>query len=265
MTAESAETGYRMSMPPTAGERAPAGSDPPGVGARPARPGRTRLSREAIVAAAVEVIERDGEQAVSMRRVASELDTAAMSLYTYVSSKAALLDGVAEYILERMELPGNPTLGWSDQVRALVRGFRDCARRYPNSMGVVLTRQLSSSAGLRPIELALATARSAGFDGAQAVRIVRAFVAYTLGTLTSELARAHQDAQARVPDGELLNGRGLVGRLDPDQFPNVQALAGPLLEVDDAADFEFGLDLLIRSVESLPRDAVRGPAGESPV
>lgn len=239
-------------MPPTTGER---GSAVAPVTAsvtrapRPSRPGRPRLSREAIVAAAVEVIERDGEQAVSMRRVASELGTAAMSLYTYVPSKAALLDAVAEYILERMELPDNPDPDWSDQVRALVRSFRDCARRYPNSMGVVVTRPLSSSAGLRPIELALATARSAGFDGVQAVRVVRAFVAYTLGTLTSELARAHQDAQVDVP-----NGRGLVARLDPDQFPNVRALAGPLLEVDDDADFAFGLDLLIRSVESLPRD-----------
>jgi AcrR family transcriptional regulator len=222
----------------------------PGASRQP-REGRPRLSRDAIVAVAVELIEREGEQAVSMRRLAAELDTAAMSLYTYVPSKAALLDAVAEYILDRMELPVDRSVDWCDQVRVLVRSFRDCARRYPRSMNVVLTRQLSSSAGLRPIELALATARSAGFDGAQAVRIVRAFVAYTLGTMTSELARAHQHAQA-----EVTNERDLADRLDPGQFPNVRSLAGPLLEVDDDADFEFGLELLVRSVGSLPGDGI---------
>jgi AcrR family transcriptional regulator len=203
---------------------------------------RVQLSRETIIRTAVELIERDGEAAISMRRIAAELRYGVMSLYNHVPSKEALLDAVAEHVMSGFDFSPDPALDWPDQARALVRSFRALARRYPRCLNVVITRQLNTSAGLQPLEAALATARSAGFDGETSVRIMRTFVAYALGGLLNE-ARLN----AFQPDAA---GKG---RVDADRFPNIAELGWSLTHADHDKDFEFGLELLISAVSALPR------------
>lgn len=207
---------------------------------------RGQLNHASIVRAAVEMIERDGEDAVSMRRLAAELGYGAMSLYNHIPNKDALLDAVAEYVFRDFESPTDAGTGWQDQARALVRTFRQVARRYPRCINVVIMRQLNSPIGLRPLESALATARAAGFDGATAVRITRTFVAYSLGSLVNEarLTRKEVDAELDGPP---------YATVDAAQFPNIADLGDALLRFDHEADFEFGLDLLITAVEALQR------------
>ena len=108
-------------------------------------------------------------------------------------------------------------------------------------------RQLNSPAGLRPLEVALATARAAGFEGVTAVRVMRTFVAYALGTVVND-ARLDQMRASAAPGPDWY-----AAQLDPAEFPNTLALAGTLVEHDHEADFEFGLDLLIAAVTALPR------------
>jgi AcrR family transcriptional regulator len=218
---------------------------PPGQ--PPAAP-RPQLSRERIVLAAVDLVEQEGEYALSMRRIAAELGFGVMSLYNHVPGKEALLDAMAEHVMADMRFAADPQADWREQARALVRTFRDISRRYPRCVNVVIMRQLNSRAGLRPLELALATARAAGFDGVTAVRVMRAFVAYALGTVVNE-ARLNQ-MRAGVP----ADVRAVIGRFDPGEFPNTLALADPLGVIDHEADFEFGLDLLINAVAALLRD-----------
>jgi AcrR family transcriptional regulator len=259
---------------PEAGEMSapPAGTAPPDIPAgtpmilndsggnslppRPATPrqeqaARAQLTRERIVGAAVDLLEREGEEELSMRRLAAELGYGVMSLYNHVPNKAALLDAIAEHVMADLQFAPDPQADWRDQARALVRAFRGISRRYPRSVNVVIMRQLSSPAGLRPLERALATARAAGFDGVTAVRVMRAFVAYALGTVVND-ARLDQIRGAAVEDRD-----AYVAGLDPAEFPNVLALAGPLLmERDHEADFEFGLDLLIGAVGALRGSAL---------
>lgn len=205
------------------------------------------LSRELIVRTAVALIEREGANAVSMRRLATELGTGAMSLYNHVPSKAALLDAVAEHIVADMDLTHDPELGWREAARSLARAFRDVAARYPRGVMVVISRQPYSAVGLRPVELALATARAAGFDGRAAVRVMRAVVNYVLGCLVHEAsqteARWASEGHATVDPAQLA-AAGLV---------NVRELLPALAEHDSEADFEFGLELLISALDALPR------------
>jgi AcrR family transcriptional regulator len=208
---------------------------------------RAQLSRERIVGSAVKLIEREGEDALSMRRIAAELGYGVMSLYNHVPNKAALLDAIAEYVMADLQFAADAQADWGEQARALVRTFREISRKYPRSVNVVIMRQLNSTAGLRPLELALATARAAGFDGVTAVRVMRTFVAYALGTLVSDARLDLMRANAAAGPG------GYAARLDPAEFPNALALASPLTEHDHEADFEFGLDLLITAVAALPR------------
>ena len=209
------------------------------------QPARGALSRERIVHAAVRLIERDGADVISMRRVAAELGVGTMSLYNHVPNKAALLDGVAEFIMADMEFAADPNADWRDQARGLARRFRAIARRYPRSVLVVITRQPRSSVGLHPVELALAAVRKAGFDDRIAVRLVRTFVSFVLGSLMHEASLAERPEQADTSE--------LAQALERAHYTNVRDLLGVLVEHDHDGDFEFGLELLIGAMEALPR------------
>ncbi|MFI0351937.1 TetR/AcrR family transcriptional regulator [Actinomadura sp. 9N407] len=219
---------------------------------------RPALSRERIVQAAVELIEREGSDGLSMRAVAAELGVAVMSLYNHVPNKAALLEGVAEHVVARMDLgdpgdaggpgePGGQGEDWKEWARALVRAFRKVAHDYPRCMTIVLTHKIDTPVALRPAERALALADAAGFDGPTSVRAMRALLAYALG------AQMREVGAVKMLDHLEHASVATFARLDPERFPHVIALAPELARQDPETDFEFGLDLLIQSLDGLPR------------
>src|SRR5260370_1729175 len=176
-----------------------------------------------------------------------------MAWYKHVPNKASLLDAIAEYVMADLQLAADRRAEWRDQARALVRTFRETSRRYPRSVNVVIMRQLNSPAGLRPLELALATARAAGFDGITAVRVMRTFVAYALGTVVNEARLDLMRANADPGPG------GYAGLLDPAEFPNTLALVDTLMEHDHAAPFDLGLPPPIPASTPLPPTAPPPP------
>ncbi|GAA3933482.1 TetR/AcrR family transcriptional regulator C-terminal domain-containing protein [Actinomadura viridis] len=220
------------------------------TGARGREPGppepRPVLTRARIVQAAVELIERHGAEALSMRGVAAELGVAVMSLYNHVPNKAALLEGVAEYVVAGMDFADDPAEHWTARARALVRSFRKVAHDYPRCMTIVLTHRIETPIAARPAERALALAGAAGFDGPTSVRIMRALLAYALGAQMREIGAVKMlDHLAGAPE--------TFARLDPREFPHVIALAPEMARHDPEVDFEFGLDLLIGALDALPR------------
>jgi AcrR family transcriptional regulator len=211
-----------------------------------------QLSRERIITAAVELIEREGVEAVSMRRIASLLGSGVMSLYNHVPSKAAVLDGVAERVMSGIDFTTDPDASWEDQVRAQARAFRQIARVYPRSTMVVVSRPVSSAVALRPMEHALATLRNAGFAPDDAVRVVRAFVAYVGGSLLREVGVAPGlEPQRPLSQDQAVRSADRPTGLNPAEFPQVMSMSAELLRRDHDADFEFGLDLLVRAVSDL--------------
>jgi AcrR family transcriptional regulator len=206
-----------------------------------------QLSRERIVTAAIDMIERQGVEAVSMRRIATELGCGVMSLYNHVPSKSALLDDVAERVMSGIEFTAAPGTNWQDQVRAQARAFRAIGRRYPRCTMVMVSRPTTSVTGLRPIENALATLREAGFGGPEAVLIMRSFVGFILGSLLREVGISPAlGAQAGNPAHVTPRPT-----LDPADFPQVTSLTAELTHHDADADFEFGLDLLVHAIAAL--------------
>lgn len=213
---------------------------------------RPVLTRERIVHAAVELIERKGVDALSMRAVASELGVAVMSLYNHVPNKAALMEGVAEYVVAGLESVRSGTGDWQEETRQLVRAFRAAAQAHPHAIRIVLTHSIDSSAAARLAERALALAGAAGFEGVTAVRIVHAFLAYIVGSQLQELMFGQ--LLARAASGEA----PLIARPDPQVFPHLAAVTGVLAAHDPDADFEFGLDLFIAAIDALPRGGAAG-------
>jgi AcrR family transcriptional regulator len=226
------------------------------------------------VLACVELIERDGADAVSMRRVAAELGAAPMSLYNHVPNKAALLDAVAEHIMSEMDLDlggddttsddtesddtestteGTGEPAWTDQARALARNFRAVARRYPRSVLLVITRQPRSTVGLRPVELALGVVRRAGFDDQTSVRLVRTVVSFVIGSLMHE---AGVDQLAAQPSATDL--AAFASTLDETHYSQVRAVLPMLVQHDHDAEFEFGLEMLVGAMQTLGNNRSKG-------
>ncbi|GIH92619.1 TetR/AcrR family transcriptional regulator [Planobispora siamensis] len=199
------------------------------------------LSRPRIVAAAIDLIEREGADAISMRRIAADLGVGVMSLYNHVPNKATLLDAVAETVLSGIEFTDDPDADWTDRVRMQARAFRQIAHHYPRCTMVVVSRQLQSPAGMLPVERALATLRSVGFDGEEAVRILRMFIAYIVGSLLREVGVTPTFAPVHHSQVD-------IEKVDPVLFPETRSLAVELGACDHEAEFEFGMELLIQAI-----------------
>jgi AcrR family transcriptional regulator len=211
-----------------------------------------QLTRERIIATAVELIEREGVGALSMRRIAAQLGSGVMSLYNHIPGREALLDGVAEQVMSGIDFTPAPDASWEDELRGQARAFRQMGRTYPRCTMVVVSRPATSAVELRPIEHALATLRSAGFSGEDAIRVIRTFVAFAAGSLLREVGVAPGLVPQRPlgADKSVLEADRPIG-LDPADFPQVTSLAAELMNRDLDAEFEFGLDLLVRALSEL--------------
>ncbi|RKG91884.1 TetR/AcrR family transcriptional regulator C-terminal domain-containing protein [Corallococcus terminator] len=235
-----------------------AGLAPTGATPRRGRPrGGSGLTREKVLQTALTLVDRDGTEALSMRKLATVLGVDAMSLYHHVANKDAVLDGVAELFLAAIEPPG-PTGDWREDVRALAAAFRHAAVQHPRAAPLVLTRQLKSNQGLAGTESALAILHAAGFPPEEAVHALRSVLAFLVGTLLRE-----------VSSGPTFSGQnlgGLAGRradLKDSGFPHVAWAAPHLAACHHLTEFNFGLELLVAALEQRlsPRRAPSPRAG----
>ncbi|SDG22448.1 transcriptional regulator, TetR family [Lentzea fradiae] len=201
---------------------------------------REPLTRDRIVEAAVRMIERGGVEAVSMRRLAAELGAGTMSLYNHVPNKAVLVDLAAERLMAEARPYHVDSDDWRDHVRAHARAVRELARRHPRAFVLLATRRLSSDAGLRTIETALANLARAGFRGRVAVGAMRAMVSYLLGTVMREVATSPEHGGIALS--------AFTG-VDAEAFPLAAGALDELGTFDHDQEFEFGLELLIAALE----------------
>ena len=136
----------------------------------PAANGSGKITRDAVLAAALEIIDRDGADALSMRRLARALGRDPMILYRHAPNKAALLDGVAETVLAQLHVDSADP-DWAGQLREVARRYRALALAHPHVVPLIVTRPLATPLGLRPagtlrpLEDILALLTRAGFSG----------------------------------------------------------------------------------------------------
>jgi AcrR family transcriptional regulator len=200
------------------------------------------LSRNRVISAAMELIEAEGVESVSMHRLATDLGCGLIALYSHVPSMAALLDCVAATVAAGIELPAEPGGDWAGQLRAQARAVRKAARAHPRCALLAGGRPPTSASALRPVEAALATLRDAGFCGRDGAAIIRTLGAYLLGSLLRE---------ASMTPGTQTCSDAPRPRLRRAEFPLVTAVMTELAEADPDADFEFGLDLLLGGLAAL--------------
>jgi AcrR family transcriptional regulator len=221
---------------------------PPRAGRVPADGSATRnavITRDAVLAAALEIIDRDGAGALSMRRLARALGRDPVILYRHAPNKSALLDGVAETVLAKLRVdPADPD--WAAQLRAVARDYRALALAHPHIVPLLVTRPLASPLALRPpgtlssLELILALLTRAGFTRPDALHICRALFGFLHGHVLNEL----QELIDNHDETDDLLRLGLH-RLPITEFPLLRSLAPVLASYDGAAELERGLDILL--------------------
>jgi len=204
------------------------------VTTRRGRPAQGVLSRERILLAGLALVDEEGLDAVSMRKLARRLDVDPMSLYNHVDGKDALLDGIAEVLLAAIPAPPAEA-DLRETMSALAHGFRAAMLDHPRAAPLVLTRRLASMTALAPVEAVLAPLLAAGFPPDRAVHGLRAVLAFLIGTLMREVEAAPTfgGSVQRLAD---LEGSGL---------PAVSVAAPYLAVCDHEAEFEFGLRIML--------------------
>ena len=205
---------------------------------------QTQLTRAAIREAALIVIDRDGIAGVSMRSVAQLLGVDAKSLYHHVNDKDDLLDAVAEHLLGQLRVPALSGELRGD-LKALAHEFRRVTLAHPEAASLVLTRQLSTLAGLAPIEAILSVLRRAGAAPQQAVHYVRTLVAALVGMLLREVS-----AGPTFGSGDPAEVAARQRELESSGLPEVVSAAPYLARFDRDAEFESGVDLVVEFVAS---------------
>jgi AcrR family transcriptional regulator len=204
-----------------------------------------QLSRSMILQAALRIVDRDGVDGLSMRRLSDALGRDPVMLYRHVPNKAAVLDGVAEIVLAQLSVDDTDS-DWAGQLRTVAHDFRQLALAHPNVVSLLVTRPLATPLGqrppgmLRPLEDVLALLTSAGFTGDDALRIYRVLFGYLHGHILDEL----QEVIERPEETDHVLRLGLH-RLAITEFPKLRALAPALASYDGAAELDRFLDLLL--------------------
>ena len=197
--------------------------------------GRQPLSRRRVLEEAVRFTDREGLEALTMRRLGSELGVEAMSLYNHVPNKSALLDGMLEVLLGELEVPP-PAHDWEERIKEGYRAFRRLAHEHPNVFPLLVNRPPDTMDGAWLVEELLRTLRLAGLDRESALHAFRALSSYAFGYAMAEIRGFTLE-----PAGSRLGARSL----SPAKFPNLCELAPYLEEVDHDREFEFGLEVII--------------------
>ena len=204
-----------------------------------------QLSRSIILQTALSIVDRDGVDGLSMRRLSDALGRDPVMIYRHVPNKAAVLDGVAEIVLAQLSV-NTADPDWAGQLRTVARAFRQLALAHPNVVPLLVTRPLATPLGqrppgmLRPLEDVLALLTSAGFAGDDALHVYRVLFGFLYGHILNEL----QEVIERPEETDHVLRFGLH-RLAITEFPLLRALAPALASYDGAAELDRGLDLLL--------------------
>ena len=205
---------------------------------------RERLSRDAITAGALDLADREGIDAVTIRRLAADHSVTPMALYWHFTDKDAVLDGIAERIYASVRLPVETDEPWSDQLRAVLNALLAAVRPHPLAADLLAPRVMSSEPGLVLAERAIGLLRTGGFAAPEASQIAAFLLCSIVVLVTSE--PGSKVIQGADTDALLRTKRAQLDSLDPGRFPNLLESAEFFLYCEDEdAYFTRGMDFLL--------------------
>ena len=200
------------------------------------------LERRVIAEKALKLIDSEGLETLSMRRLGAALGVEAMSLYHHFRNKAELLDGVLELLIEEAEtglLEDAPPM---KRLRRLFENIRQVAIRHPSAYVLVATRRFRTPALLAFYERLLQTFHNAGFNAEASARYFRVLAGFVNGAGLAEIG-----SRGLQPDATAII---LDDFTDSENFPRVTEVVPHLRVTKLSRIFAFGLDLIFSAMEA---------------
>lgn len=224
---------------------------------KPATEPRAPLSKERVLQAAVALAARDGIESLTMRKLADELGAGAMSLYHYVPNKEELLDGMVDIVFSEIELPSTD-VDWKTAMRQRAISTREVLNRHRWAVGLMESRMTPGPASLRLHNAVLGCLREGGFSIEMAIHAYSVQDAYIYGFALQEksLPFDNTEESAAVAEEQVRQFAELAAERQfaalAEEFPYLaEVVAGHVAKVgyDFAAEFEYGLDLILDALE----------------
>jgi TetR/AcrR family tetracycline transcriptional repressor len=225
------------------------------------RAGQEVLSRRRILKAALRLVDEEGMDALTMRRLGTELGVNPMSIYHHLSGKDAVISGLVELVFSGMRVRYPDGSPWQDQVRAWAEAYRDLVRSHPNLvLEIVSNAAAVTEAVLLVNEPLYAALDEAGLPPAEVVVVADSVVDFVHGFAIAEGAQ---------PPGHPFDRRELLERLETgaaDVLPAMSRVFGALTADEARYDFDRGFDaglgILLKGIQA---NAVAvGHFGEDP-
>jgi AcrR family transcriptional regulator len=218
--------------------------------------GKARLSKAAVVDRALALSDAEGLDALTIRRLATELGVTPMALYWHFRSKEELLAGLVERVWSEIDTNVDEAADWPQQLRGLLESLLRVLREHPSASTLLLTgEKLNSEAALVATETTLEVLRRAGFDPERAAAIARGALWTALTLVMSEPGFEPGMTEADRAEMQRRN-RVRLALLPPDRYPHVVEAAAPLTEcADPDGHYRFGVDLFIAGVQAVARRA----------
>ncbi|MGN6790813.1 MAG: TetR/AcrR family transcriptional regulator C-terminal domain-containing protein [Streptosporangiaceae bacterium] len=225
-----------------------------GVTGRVARrnEGDPDLTRERIVAAAIRVADAEGLTHLSMRRIATELGAAPMSLYRHVNGKDELLVSMMDSVLGEDPLPARPPKRWRAQLELSSRMQWQAFRRHPwLAQALSITRPQLIPNGMRHTEWALRALDGLGLTIQEMMHVHTTLFSHVRGLALNLEAEAQAEQESGLTSDEWMQTqehgfRVIAGTGD---FPLLNRLVNSEIELNLDQLFEFGLGLLLDGLE----------------
>lgn len=219
--------------------------------AAPRERGRpARVSRAQILEAALTLVDEQGLEALTMRRLGAALGVDPMTIYHHVPDKAALFDGLVERVFTEIQLPP-PAGAWEDDLRAIAQAARTAFLAHPQLVPLIGTRPPVTEAAFALVEAVTAILLEAGFE---AQRAADAF------DCLGRLVIGHVLAEAGSPPGGEVDGGeeehdATQRRLPAGRYPSLAAVARSGVRHDPERLFGLALDGLIVALGTLPNES----------
>jgi AcrR family transcriptional regulator len=207
---------------------------------------RDPLTQEAIVEAAMRVLDSEGLDGLSMRRVGEELDTGAASLYWHVGSKDGLLDLIFDHVIGEQQVPDPEPERWQEQLKQVARTMRATILRHRDIVRISVGRIPMGPNALRYSERVLAILRAGGVPDQLAVLGHQLLIAVVNGFTLDETGEGGEPPAEETPaDVGAQMARDYIASLPSDRFPNLTDLADHFAFADPDQRFELLLDLFV--------------------
>ncbi|HEX2916253.1 MAG TPA: TetR/AcrR family transcriptional regulator [Chloroflexia bacterium] len=212
-------------------------------------PAREPVDREKLIQVALDLLDEDGLDKLSMRRLAERLGIKAASLYWHLHDKADLLALLSDELCAGMQAP-DPSLPWREQLEAMMREVRRVLLSHRDAALVMIITPPNGPNRIRLIELVCSILLKAGFDPEETINAGFLLNDYCTNFAAEENRIANAATELNMSSEQLAKDTAnLFQSLPPDKYPAILAVAPHVSATSNEDRFSFGLNVLLDGLE----------------